>query len=331
MRRSSEREAMADFLRRAFTGIMVVLLVVLTSERLAAENTKVRIAVSGKSVGFLDVWAAHEKGFFREHHLDSEIVVIRPDLSIVALHTGQIDFTYLSGTVIRSILKGFQLKVISTGLKAPILSLISKPGYKKAADLKGKTFAVSTALGTDTIFLDRLLRCYGLDRRKDVVMVQMGGSQTRFQSLISGRVDATALSLPYSILAKRQGFNSLGSAGQVLEMQFTGIGTTSEKIQQDREQVKNMIRAQQETMRWIKNEKDQVVRFIQQWFLVDAKTAIESYQAYLDATNENVKINSTAVKAVLEQELGESSKNLESIFQRVVDRKIGEEALTESK
>jgi ABC-type nitrate/sulfonate/bicarbonate transport system substrate-binding protein len=322
---------MADFVRPALTAIAAVLLVVVVSERLAAENNKVRIAVSGKSVGFLDAWAAHEKGFFQKHQLDAEIVVIRPDLAIVALHTGQIDFTYLSGTVIRSILKGFHLKVISTGLKAPIVSLISKPAYKKAADLRGKALAVSTAIGTDTIFVDRLLRRDGLDLRKDVFILQMGGSQTRFQSLISGSVDATSLSLPYSILAKKQGFNSLGSAREVLEMQFTGIGTTSEKIQKHREQVKNMIRVQEETLQWIRKEKDQVVRFIQQWLLVDAKTAIESYQDYLDATNENVKINPAAVKAVLEQELGESSKNIGSIFQRVVDRKIGEEALAESK
>jgi len=43
---------------------------------------KVRIAVSSKSLGFLDTWAAKERGFYRKHGLDAEIIAMRPPLTI---------------------------------------------------------------------------------------------------------------------------------------------------------------------------------------------------------------------------------------------------------
>jgi hypothetical protein len=40
---------------------------------------KVRIAVSSKSLGFLDTWPAKERGFYRKHGIDAEIIAMRLD------------------------------------------------------------------------------------------------------------------------------------------------------------------------------------------------------------------------------------------------------------
>ena len=52
---------------------------------------RVRIAVSSKSLGFLDTWAARERGFYRKYGLDAEIIAMRPPLTIGALQAGEID------------------------------------------------------------------------------------------------------------------------------------------------------------------------------------------------------------------------------------------------
>ena len=44
---------------------------------------RVLIGVSSKSIGFFDPWVAHEKGFFRKYGIDSEVITIRPNLSVV--------------------------------------------------------------------------------------------------------------------------------------------------------------------------------------------------------------------------------------------------------
>jgi ABC-type nitrate/sulfonate/bicarbonate transport system substrate-binding protein len=314
-------------------GIILFLLVVAPRESAAGEpgRDKVRIGVSGKSIGFLDVWAAQEKGFYRKHGLQPEVIAIRPDLTIMALQTGQMDYTYVSGQVVRAILRGLPLKVVTTGLKSPFLTLVAKPVYKSPTDLKRKIIAVSSISGTDAVVTSYLLQRGGLDPRKDVVYMQMGGSETRYRSLLSGVIDATALSIPHSILAKRQGFSFMGSAGDVLTMQFTGIGTSIQKIQQDREQVRRMIRSQRDTMKWIKNQKVEVVRFIQEWLKVDEGIAEESYQVYVHVMNESAMVLPAAIKSVIQAEGTASGEALEHAFAKVADPTIAEEVLKEER
>ena len=55
---------------------------------------KVRIAVSSKSLGFLDTWAAKERGFYRKQGLDAEIIAMRPPLTIGAIQAGEIDYAF---------------------------------------------------------------------------------------------------------------------------------------------------------------------------------------------------------------------------------------------
>jgi len=58
----------------------------------AAERApeRVRIAVSSKSLGFLDKWAAKKRGFCRQYGLEAEIIAMRPCRNIDVL---QLDLT----------------------------------------------------------------------------------------------------------------------------------------------------------------------------------------------------------------------------------------------
>lgn len=131
-------------------------------------------------------------------------------------------------------------------------------------------------------------------------------------------------SLPYFIMAKRQGFNILGTAVDVLEMATVGIGTSTRKIQQEREQVKKIIRSHLDTLRWIKNQKAEVVPFLRLFFELDQETASESYEIYSRLMVEDGRILPQAIKTVLEQE-GKAQLPVE----RVADGTIVEEVLRE--
>ena len=52
-------------------------------------------------------------------------------------------------------------------------------------------------------------------------------------------------------------------------MATVGIGTSTQKISQEREQVKKMVRAQLDTLRWIKTQKAEVVPFLQKFYGLD--------------------------------------------------------------
>jgi NitT/TauT family transport system substrate-binding protein len=283
---------------------------------------RVLIAVSSKSICFFDPWVAHEKGFFRKYGIDSEVITIRPNLSVVALHSGEIDYSWMTGTVIRAAAKGMPLKLVTIGLKSSFHTLVARPNFQSITELRGKKIAISNVGATDDLVARALLQKAGLDAKRDAALMSMGGSETRFQSLITGQVDAATLSLPHSVIAKQQGFRFLGSAGDVLQIPFTGLSTTLSKIQRNRDQVKRMIQAQIDAMRWIKNQKSEAIQFVRQFFSTDEATAVESYNIYVPLIVDDVRVFADGVKAVLDSE---GATNIS--WDRVADPSLVDEVL----
>ncbi len=290
----------------------------------AAERAmeKVRIAVSSKSLGFLDTWAAKERGFYRKHGLDAEIIAMHPPLTIGAIQAGEIDYAIGASTISRGSISGAPVKLVSLALRTSFHTLVARPQIKSIADLKGKTIAVTVGAADDFV-ARHLIRRAGFEPR-DFAFVNMGGSDSRFPALHAGSIDATPLSLPFFVIAKRQGFTLLGSAADVLDMATVGIGTSMRKIQQEREQVKKMVRAQLETLRWIKNQKAEVVPFLQKFFGLDEDVALESHAIYARLLIDDARPLADAVKTVLDQQ-GKPDFPLD----RIVDSSIVEEVLRE--
>jgi len=302
----------------------LVLLIAAWQPGFAAERPpeKVRIAVSSKSLGFLDIWAGRERGFFRKHGLDAEIIAMRPPLTIGALQAGEIDYAIGASTISRGAISGAPARIVTLALRSSFHTLVTRPNIKTIADMKGKIIAVTIGAADDFV-ARHLLRRGGVDPR-DVSFVNMGGSDTRFPALSNGAIDATPLSLPFFIVAKRQGYNLLGTASDVLEMATVGIGTSLRKIQQEREQVKKMIRAQLDTLRWIKTQKPEVVPFLQKFYGLDESMAVESHAIYAKLIIDDARPLAAAIKTVLDQQ-GKPDLPLD----RVVDASIVEEVLRE--
>jgi NitT/TauT family transport system substrate-binding protein len=312
--------------KRPANLLFCLILLVLTNVQrgVAAERSpeRVRIAVSSKSLGFLDTWAARERGFYRKYGLEAEIIAMRPPLTIGAIQAREIDYAFGASTILRGSVSGAPVRLVSLSLRTSFHTLVARPQVKSMADLKGRTIAVTIGAADD--FVTRhLLRRAGIDPR-EVNFVNMGGSDTRFPAMHLGKIDATALSLPFFIIAKRQGFNLLGSASDVIDMATVGIGSSTHKIQQEREQVKKMVRAQLDTLRWIKTQKAEVVPFLQEFFALDESVAVESHAIYSRLIIEDGKPLPEAIKTVLEQQ-GKPDLPLD----RVVDTTVVEEVLRE--
>jgi NitT/TauT family transport system substrate-binding protein len=309
---------------RPYLRVFAALLFIVHRPAWAAEKgvERVRIAVSSKSLGFLDTWAARERGFYRKHGIDAEIIAMRPPLTIGAIQAGEIDYAFGASSILRGSISGAPVRIVSLALRSSFHTLVARPNIKSVAELKGKVIAVTIGAADD--FVARLLvRRAGLDPR-DVSFVNMGGSDTRFPALSTGRIDATPLSLPFFVVAKGQGFNLLGTASDVIDMATVGIGTSTRKIQQEREQVKKMLRAQLDTLRWIKTQKAEVVPFLQKFFELDEGIALESHAIYSRLIIDDAKPLAEAIKTVLDQQ-GKPDLPLD----RVVDATIVEEVLRE--
>lgn len=96
------------------------------------------------------------------------------------------------------------------GVHRGFLQLIARPGITGIADLKGKRVAVDTDTGYASALYE-ILRRNGIDRRHDLEIVYAGATDLRYAKLLKGEFDASLLGAPFTRLATRQNFVSLGS------------------------------------------------------------------------------------------------------------------------
>lgn len=100
--------------------------------------------------------------------------------------------------------------VAFAGVHRGFLQLIAAGDIASIRDLKGKRVAVDTDTGYASA-LFAMLRREGLERDRDYEVVYAGATNLRYEKLLGGGFDATLLGAPYTRLAMRREFRSLGT------------------------------------------------------------------------------------------------------------------------
>ena len=78
-----------------------------------------------------------ERGFYRDEGIDLLYISIRADLGIKALLSGDIDYSYSTGTIIRGAIIGVPVRNLSFDFSRVLHALMSRPEIPNAAALKG--------------------------------------------------------------------------------------------------------------------------------------------------------------------------------------------------
>lgn len=167
------------------TKILLLLLLVVffgCDETVAAE--KIRIAVSGGyNMIFLSSGVAQHRGFFKDEGLDADIIVMGAAPSIAALTNGDIDFTLLTGTVIRAAIRGLPVRLVAGLMTSSPHVLLARPEIKSVKELTGKKVGLA-GFGDATHVLARIILARnGVDPDKEVQFVPLGPDSGRFAGL----------------------------------------------------------------------------------------------------------------------------------------------------
>lgn len=105
--------------------------------------------------------------------------------------------------------------VAFAGVHRGFLHLMARPEIRSVADLRGKRVAVDTDTGYASALFE-ILRRKGLERPRDFEVVYAGATNRRYEKLLQGEFDATLLGAPFTRLAMRQGYHSLGTVIEAL-------------------------------------------------------------------------------------------------------------------
>lgn len=193
---------------RYFAMIAAAALCTLAAQQ-AAEAATVKIALPVASLESMPIYVAQDKGFFKKHGVDVDIITSRGG--------GEAMKVYISGDV-QIVATGFpelglmRARGVDVELffaqmsRAPFALIVRKGlGIKSVADLKGKAIAV-TSPGSLTANLTRyFVKQAGLDPDKDVSLISVGGGGEILGALKSKRTDAAMLFEPFVTVALQQG------------------------------------------------------------------------------------------------------------------------------
>jgi ABC-type nitrate/sulfonate/bicarbonate transport system substrate-binding protein len=159
--------------------------------------------------------------------------------------------------------------------------LVTRPSIKRAEELRGKRFGVTSIGGTVWMGIMLWLEHFGLDEQRDKIQLQVIGDQSiQMQALENGTIDAAVLDGVFSRRLKQKGFNIAGEYSELKQL-FTSqaIVVQGKFLQQRADRVENLLKAQVEAIAFslAPKNKPTVIRTFMRRLRVDAAAAEEGY------------------------------------------------------
>jgi ABC-type nitrate/sulfonate/bicarbonate transport system substrate-binding protein len=177
--------------------------------------------------------------------LSAQYIVMRSDLAVKGLLTGDVDYMQSSSSVLRAAVAGAPVSTILGVYNRTFFDLVARPEIRTLNDLRGKPVGISR-YGASTEYAVRFgLKANNIDPDKDVKLLAIGGGtdEARISALEAGVVSAAVLQVPANLIAQKLGHKTILPLGDYMETLFSGLGTGQKKLQSNREEAKLVVRA----------------------------------------------------------------------------------------
>jgi ABC-type nitrate/sulfonate/bicarbonate transport system substrate-binding protein len=148
-----------------------------------------------------------------------------------------------------------------------------------------------------------MLRKWGLEPGKDVIFISVGESQQgRMNALQRGSVVATALTPPFTGIARQAGFRELIDMRKTdIEYAGSSIAGMVGYIKSHPQLVENFLKGYIESLHFFRTQKEKTVTGIMKFLKMnDRSRAEEGYEYYLDLMPVMPYASVAGVKAVLQ-------------------------------
>jgi NitT/TauT family transport system substrate-binding protein len=291
---------------RAITAAAVASLAIIflsfSAKEATAQGALEKIAISYPSVsstGGVVPWIAKEKGFFTAHGVDAELIYTSGALSIQALMGGSVDLVL--GSIfdpLSAIAGGADIVVLGSFNNSPPYVMAARPEVRDVKDLRGRKVGVRSLTGPATAMTQFILEEIGLDQKRDVQILRVGGTAARLAALQDGYIDAALIDEAVAHRAKESGLNIIYLKG--VPHIHTGAYARRSSLQQRQAAIGSAMRALRDAAVYMKTNKTGSIEVIQKIMkLSDKQVAETSYEIL----KEEVVIDPRIPAAVIEQSM----------------------------
>jgi ABC-type nitrate/sulfonate/bicarbonate transport system substrate-binding protein len=245
------------------TAVYALLISIIWNTPAQAQLTKINVGYSAISGDALPAWLAKDAGIFERNGLDVQLVFFTGGTTaVMALVSSDTPIAQLAGAaVVNSVMAGSDAALIVGGVTSLNYYLMGRPEIKTAEQLKGGSVAISR-FGSSSDFIARYaLQRVGLTPGKDVTIVQIGSTTARVDAAMTGRVQATVVNPPASIIAQKRGMTMLADLPKLgLVYQHTSAATTRKYIREHPDIVRRYVKSQVEAVHRIYTDKEASLR-----------------------------------------------------------------------
>jgi NitT/TauT family transport system substrate-binding protein len=194
------------------TPIYAMLMISLLFAAPLSAQDKIRVGLSSVSATNGSIWVAEDKGLFRKHGIDVEVIVVggggaRVVSSLVA---GDLHFSVGGGEgSVRSQLRGADTVIAASSLSKGLQRIMARPEIKNYQELKGRRIGITQYGSAAHLVLLLMLKKWNM-RTDQVQILQVGSSPAMLASLDKGGIDAAVLTLPTFFVAEDRGYRTVG-------------------------------------------------------------------------------------------------------------------------
>jgi NitT/TauT family transport system substrate-binding protein len=253
-----------------------------TAAPVPRELVKVRVGVPSLDTDALPLLVPYKLGFFTQEGLDVELIRISASNAVTATTVGEMDFATVIGSSVVAASQGIPLKVIAVVHAAPMDAVVGRRDARTMSDLRGGRLAVSSPGATTELLGRAVVKQVGMTPDQDVVMLTVGEEPNRYNALQLGQADAAILGPPVIYQAEAEGFNVLADVGDLVPIAMNGLVATETTLRERPELVKSFMRAYFRGLRHIRENRDEMVRYVAEAEeLTDISVAEKTYERML--------------------------------------------------
>jgi len=192
-------------------------------------------------------------------------------VAMQALLGKSLDLTLAGGTqLVYAQLKGADLRMIG-GLnnRLPFV-LMAREGITSAEQLRGKKIGISR-FGSNTDFVVKLAATQlGLNPKRDIQVIQVGGQETRMVAMKTGAIDATVFGPELVLVGRKFGFNPLlDFVAKGIEYQHAGVAARTDYLKSQADVIRRFMRAYVESIHYYLGHREEAIRKTMQLLKLD--------------------------------------------------------------
>jgi NitT/TauT family transport system substrate-binding protein len=246
-------------------GILILFSGIVTVAAPVRAQDKVRMGLSSVSALHSAVWVAEQKGLFRKHGLDAEIIVTGQGAAtgISALLANDIQVVASAGdALVASTLQGADTVMIAGVVNKGLQRIMARSEIKAPSELKGKRIGVTRIGAVSHSVLLMMLPRWKMTVN-DVQVMQLGSSPNMLAALDRGGIDAAVLTIPSMFVAEDRGYRVLADMGDTdIFYLHTMIATTRNYVKNSRDRVSRFLKGYLEGLAFVKQNKKESIDIV---------------------------------------------------------------------